>query len=304
MNNTNKRIKLITHNADFHADDVFATAALMIYLEKENKDYEIIRTRDEEMIKTANYVYDVGGIYDADINRFDHHQIEDGPKPRINGIPYAAFGLIWKHFGEKISGNKEVADVIENKLVMPIDANDNALLLYTPVIEDIYDYDIANVIRSFIPSQADRTEETLYESFLEAVSFAKKILNQEILKISEKLSFRDIVVSIYEKSGDKRLIILPTYYPWKDFLKFYKEPLFVITPRENGMYQIKTVPEGDAHLFKNRKDFPKEWAGLRDEELQKISRVNDAVFCHKNLFLAVAKSKEGALKLAELALEY
>ncbi len=44
--------------------------------------------------------------------------------------------------------------------------------------------------------------------------------------------------------------------------------------------------------------------GLRDEELQKITGVEDAVFCHKGLFLAVSKSKEGAVKLAELALSY
>ena len=39
-----------------------------------------------------------------------------------------------------------------------------------------------------------------------------------------------------------------------------------------------------------------------DETLQKVTGVEDAVFCHKGLFLAVAKSKEGAIKLAELAL--
>jgi uncharacterized UPF0160 family protein len=41
---------------------------------------------------------------------------------------------------------------------------------------------------------------------------------------------------------------------------------------------------------------------LKDEELQKISGVSDATFCHRGLFLAGAKSKEGAIKLAEIAL--
>ena len=56
------------------------------------------------------------------------------------------------------------------------------------------------------------------------------------------------------------------------------------------------------HTFNNRKNFPQDWAGLRDEELQKVTQVSDAIFCHRGLFLAVAKSKEGAIALAEKAL--
>jgi uncharacterized UPF0160 family protein len=39
-----------------------------------------------------------------------------------------------------------------------------------------------------------------------------------------------------------------------------------------------------------------------NEELAQVTGVADAVFCHNKLFMAVAKSKEGAIKLAELAL--
>jgi len=53
----------------------------------------------------------------------------------------------------------------------------------------------------------------------------------------------------------------------------------------------------------NRKNFPKLWAGLRDEELQNVTGVPDAIFCHRGLFLAIAKSKEGAIKLAQIAVE-
>jgi len=48
---------------------------------------------------------------------------------------------------------------------------------------------------------------------------------------------------------------------------------------------------------------PSAWAGLRDAELQKVSGVEDAVFCHRALFTAVARSKEGAIKLAQIALQ-
>ena len=57
-----------------------------------------------------------------------------------------------------------------------------------------------------------------------------------------------------------------------------------------------------AESFENKKNLPRSWAGLRDKELQKITGVKDAVFCHRNLFMAVAKSKEGAIALARKAL--
>jgi uncharacterized UPF0160 family protein len=47
---------------------------------------------------------------------------------------------------------------------------------------------------------------------------------------------------------------------------------------------------------------PKAWAGLRNQELAAVTGVQDSVFCHSNLFIGGARSMEGALRLAELAL--
>src|SRR4051812_45467880 len=105
-----KKIKLVTHDGSFHSDDLFAAAALSILFSNKNLPYEIIRSRDEETIASADYVFDVGGQYDAEKNRFDHHQAEGAPTPRANGIPYSSFGLVWKKFGTEICGKKEVAD--------------------------------------------------------------------------------------------------------------------------------------------------------------------------------------------------
>ena len=57
--------KLVTHNGSFHADDVFACALLALVLENEDEKFEVIRTRDEKIIKEGDFVFDVGGIYDA-----------------------------------------------------------------------------------------------------------------------------------------------------------------------------------------------------------------------------------------------
>ena len=125
-NNNNK--KLITHDGSFHADDIFAAAAISMMLEKEGKSFEIIRTRDPEVINTGNkdekYVFDVGGVYDEEKNLFDHHQ-KGGAGKGPHNIEYAAFGLVWKKFGEIIAGGEKEAEVINKRLCVPIDAWDN-----------------------------------------------------------------------------------------------------------------------------------------------------------------------------------
>ena len=81
-----------------------------------------------------------------------------------------------------------------------------------------------------------------------------------------------------------------------------KDILFVVFPSNRGGYNVYAVPK-EAGSFENRKSFPKEWAGLRDEKLQKITGVNSAAFCHIACFICTAKTKDDAIKLANLAIE-
>src|SRR3990167_3799014 len=132
INKKSKKI-LVTHDGSFHTDDVFACATLSIYLTNAGEKFQIIRSRDEEIINSADYVFDVGGKYNAEKNRFDHHQV-GGAGKRENEIPFSSFGLIWQKFGVEVTGKKEVADFIEQKLVLPVDANDSGVDLYFPKI--------------------------------------------------------------------------------------------------------------------------------------------------------------------------
>ncbi len=80
------------------------------------------------------------------------------------------------------------------------------------------------------------------------------------------------------------------------------EVMFVIYPGSEGdQYQIKTAPV-EAGSFTARMDLPEAWAGLRDAELAAVSGVAGGVFCHLNLFIGGARSLEGAVRMAELAL--
>ena len=140
------------------------------------------------------------------------------------------------------------------------------------------------------------------EMFLKGVSMAKEILSREIIQAQDAILAEELVNNIYNNTQDKKIIVLDKNYPCEYILNNFPEPLFAIYPREaDNFWGIRAVRE-DPKTFNNRKNFPQSWGGLRDEELQKITGVSDAVFCHRGLFLAVAKTKEGAIKLAELAL--
>lgn len=292
--------KLITHDGSFHADDIFACATLSIFLEKKGECFKIIRTRDPKIIEEGDYVFDVGGIYNPKINRFDHHQ-KDFKEKRSNGIMYSSFGLIWKKFGLNLATSKKVAQLIETRLVVPIDAFDNGLDL----VENKNKFSPYFIQHFFLSMRPTWTEKEVDNNamFLRSVNFAKEILDREIIQARDAVLAEEKVVSLYKNTKDKKVIILDENYPYEYVLNNFPEPLFVIYQRiSDGFWGAKSVRK-DLKSFKNRKDFPKSWAGLKDQELQKKTGVSDAVFCHRGLFLVVAKSKEGAIKLAKLALK-
>lgn len=294
-----KNKKLVTHNGSFHTDDIFACATLSLMLERQGEQFEIIRTRDEETIKDGDYVFDVGGIYNGELNRFDHHQ-KSGAGRRENGIEYSSFGLVWKKFGKEICGVEEVVEIIDDRLVAPVDAFDNGFDLVENK-HKISPYFIQHLFMAMLPALREKNTDT-DEMFLKSVLIAKEILLREIIHVEDAILSEQIITSIYQKTEDKRILVLTEYFHDEDILSKFDKSLFVIYPRKSdALWGIRAVRE-NPKTFKNRKDFPKSWAGLRDEELKKITGVSDAVFCHKGLFLVVAKSKEGAIKLAELAL--
>ncbi|MFA6273148.1 MAG: MYG1 family protein [Candidatus Paceibacterota bacterium] len=297
-------MKIITHNGNFHADDVFGVATLLINFAGESKEPKIIRTRDPETIKTGDIVLDVGGEYDEAHNRFDHHQI-GGAGERANGVPYASFGLIWKKFGVAIAGGSEIFELVDKNLVQFIDAADNGVGQLKPFVAETLPYTIDKAVDIFNPSWRDEKRD--FDGwFLQAVAFAAGVLKREIQLAKEILESEAMVEQAYNNATDKRIVVLDKQYHWEEIIRKHSEPLFVIEPKlgegDAVVWRVGAVRD-TKQAFINRRDLPIEWAGKRDEELVKVTGVADALFCHNKLFVTYAKSKEGAIELAKRALE-
>ncbi len=299
-----KKKKVVTHSGSFHADDIFACATLSLYFKKNNMKYTVTRTRDASLIREADYVFDVGGIYNPELERFDHHQA-GGAGKRKNDIPYAAFGLVWKKYGPLLcDNNMDIVDDIDRRLVQPIDAIDNGISISSPADCGLYDYGIHGIVSAYQNTWKE-SDDTIkqYKSFIKLVDFFKGIIKREIERSSHRREMVDIIEKCYRSANNKEIIEIPYHVgvgPLVQVLDKYKEVMYVVC-RSNNNWKVLAVRKSICS-FENRKSLPKSWSGKRGFALQKITGVSDAVFCHNSLFMAVAKSKLGAWKLAELAL--
>jgi len=294
---------VVTHSSRFHADDVCAVAVLqLVYGENE---LEIIRTRDTAVIEKADIVVDVGGIYDVQKKRFDHHQITFNEK-RENGIPYASFGLVWKTFGEQLCGSKTAATILDTKLVQAIDAGDNGVQIYDTRFDGVHPYLVHSMLYSLMPSWKEEID--LDEAFQKAVSVMKQIMEREIIRIQDSLEAQKIVDKKYGAAVRKDILVFEKEDTFGDedvqfAITKHEEPLVFIRYRQSDdSWSAKAVWSGEG-VFSNRLDFPEAWAALENEALQKVTGVQDAIFCHRGRFLCVAKSLEGVVALAEKAVQ-
>lgn len=288
---------IVTHSGRFHPDELFAIATLLRLF----PNASITRSRDEEVIRAGDFAVDVGGEYDPSRGRFDHHQ-PGGAGERANGIPYSSFGLVWKEYGEKVVGSKKIADRIDQELVQSIDAHDNGIDLVTPTRKDVFPYIFANITFSFAPTWKE-TARSLDQGFYEALEFFKKILEREIVHAKDTEEGERQVEKAYQEAVDKQLIVLDEPYPYEAVCARYPEPLFVVKPDTSRKVWSVDVVRDNPASFENRKALPNAWAGKVGEEFTALTGVPDAIFCHNKLFTARARSKEGAIALAKLALD-
>ena len=314
---------IATHSGTFHADDVFGVGILMGVF----PSHTLIRTRKQELIDAADYVVDVGSTWDAATGRFDHHQRGfDGARPAhevdgttVPGVGYASAGLVWSAFGTayvkawaSAAGHSlddaavaEIVRSIDHSLVQYLDIVDTGQGDVSPGIFGLSSL-IAQLNTHWLEEQGlDHTAKAalLETRFREAIAITRKFLDHAISKKVAQLRAMDTVRNAPRLLGGRVLHLQEGGMPWTHVVvNEMPEVMFVIYPDSDGnQYQIKTVPV-EAGSFTARMDLPDAWAGLRDGELAAVNGVADSVFCHLNLFIGGARSFEGAVKMAELAL--
>ena len=274
-----------THSGKFHADDVFS-AALLLYLNP-----EIMITRGNRVPEDFD-----GIVFDIGRGQYDHHQKDS--RIRENGIPYAAFGLLWEELGADILG-EDLAQRFDEAFVQPLDNNDNTG----------EKNELATLIGNFNPTwDAEGSND---EAFFQAVSVAGMILENKFerfrgneradKRIEELYAHHEQAVHDREKHrDDARILILPEFVPCQKFLS-ETEIAFVIFPSNRGGYCIQ--PQKKEYSMNYKCSFPVEWLGLENEELAVATGLKSAGFCHKGGFLMTTGELADAVQVCRISME-
>ena len=284
----------ITHNGTMHADEVFATAFLSLYF----GNFKVARVSEvPKDISTNTIIYDIGK------GKFDHHQSD--ARIRDNGIKYSSFGLLFEEYGLsylkklKLKNTKAIYNYLVKDFIEAIDAIDNGIF---PEIKSIYKIKtVSDVIKIFNPSYGSNDNED--KQFIKAVSLAESILTEELKNVIGKVEAGTKVKKLLNKTKGP-ILILDEYLPYEETVLTSlsgKKILFAIYPSNRGGYGIKTIPISTTDKT-SRVYFPKEWGGLTNEDLEKVTGIKGSLFCHTNRFLMTASDLDTAIKLAEIAI--
>lgn len=264
-----------THGGKFHADDVFSSA-LLLYI---NPEIRITR---------GNKVPDdfEGIVFDIGRGRFDHHQKDS--RIRENGVPYAAFGLLWEVLGKEILG-EELAVRFDESFVQPLDNNDNTG----------EKNELATLIGNFNPSWD--ANDNGDKEFFQAVSVAGMILENkfERYKGNERADKRiDEILKNHDPKS--RILVLPEFIPCQKALS-ETDIAFVIFPSNRGGYCIQ--PQKKEYSMNYKCSFPESWLGLEGDELIKETGLDTAVFCHKGGFIMTVGQLDEAVMACQKAVD-
>lgn len=163
------------------------------------------------------------------------------------------------------------------------------------------------------------TDAEIDARFVEASDMAGAELADYVVGLQVAwLPARSLVVDALDKATDihpsGRVIALESSCPWKEHLLDLEKERHLDTADKNILYVLypESSPEGNWRIqcvpvrpegFENRKSLPEAWRGFRDDELSRISGVDNCIFVHAAGFIGGNKSRHGIYEMAKLALE-
>lgn len=278
-----------THDGSFHADEVTA-CSLLLLLDCIDRD-KIVRTREPEVLERCDYVCDVGGIYNPERRRFDHHQID------YTGFMSSA-GMVLLYLKEKSFIDFHLYDHLYKGLVLGVDQHDNGLAKL-----EMGTTSFSHVVSNFLPITYDVSSEEMNEAFFQAVDFVVGHLDRMRKRLKYTLACKSLVQEAMQQAD--LVMVFEESIPWIDnFFELGGEvhpAQFVIMPAGKH-WKLRGVPPTNHERLQVRKPLPKSWAGLREEDLKALSKIPGAIFCHKGRFISIWETKEDAIHASRLAL--
>lgn len=330
--------QIATHDGTFHCDE--ALAVHMLRLTQTFQNATIVRSRDESILASADVVVDVGGIYDAKISRFDHHQRgftgtfeEDGRRTRTK---LSSAGLVYKHMGKEVIANILKSNHIElgsgeidkvylkvyDCFVEAVDAIDNGISQFDTDQQPRYEASTdlgSRVGRLNAAWNEPCTPEIQMENFGKAIALTGLEFDDCVLSVAKSwLPARTIVSkamsSRFEDDEQGRLLVMREWAPWKDHVYAIEEeeaaiqgsarPVMYVVYKDmtGNSWRVQAVPVAKSS-FTSRIPLPERWRGLRGDDLSTLSGIRACIFVHASGFIGGNETFKGAMEMAKMSLK-
>uniref|UniRef100_A0A7S2WI89 Uncharacterized protein n=1 Tax=Mucochytrium quahogii TaxID=96639 RepID=A0A7S2WI89_9STRA len=321
-----------THDGHFHCDEAFACG--MLQLTEEFKGLPVVRTRNSEVLDKCNIVVDVGAKFDPAAKRFDHHQREfkdvffsEDFKTKLSSA-----GLVYKYYGKEIISNiasatnvslsDELRDLLHTKVyegfVEHIDGIDNGIDAYSGEKNYSVSTHLSARVGTLNPTwMEEQSNEKTNAQFKKAVHLTTSEFVQQVERLLVVwLPAREIVKASVEKRFEVdpsgHIVKFEQSCPWKSHLYLLEEEgtaklkvgdvKYVLYEDSNGAWRIQCVPESE-NSFQSRLPLPEKYRGFRDQELSDLWGIPGCIFVHAAGFIGGNKTFDGALKMAQSALQ-
>jgi uncharacterized UPF0160 family protein len=261
-----------THSGTFHCDE--ALGCWMLRRTAAFAGASVVRTRDADVLASLPIVIDVGGTYEPEKGRLDHHQRGFGEVfGHGHSIKLSSAGLVYKHHGREVvrnvmkeSGcpNAEDDAAVERvylrvykTFVKAVDAIDNGVEPYAaagggasaPLGPPLY-HDgttlaarVARLNPEWNAPPEMQTNEALDQAFEKAVELAGGEFAAEVKRVASSwLPAKEIVErslagrTTVDPSG--RIVKLAAFAPWKEHLYDLEEELGLSDDAKNSILYV------------------------------------------------------------------
>ena len=294
-------ISVQVHGGKMHADDIFAVAITKICLEGKKQVVRVPSTDPSWDLRL-----DCGGeiSFTDDKIVLDHHQ-RTKYAVDSNGVKMAACNLAWNVFKFKYFTHEwsdlEITSVMAKmdlffKEIAAVDNGDEEAAKTATETS-------MNTVMGYFNVDPVAPAEIREQSFDNAVMVAELLLKQMITYTRRTARMLDRAMDEIEEAADDgtHVIRMSTVLPWLQVMKMHPELFvdkFLVTypsiRDEQLQYYIQAIPIDVSNPFSQRVSAPEAWHGLRDKELQDITGVKEALFCHASGFLTTASTQAGA----------
>ena len=281
VENSDKRLIVVTHYGTFHSDDVLATALITHYVGK-NASVDVVRVNHQADVNKIKeflekgeaevFIVDVGREYNSAKKMFDHHQFSP------DEFGHAAAGLIYQYLLENGFINEFEQEELE-PLVDMVDKND--IGKWEGLYEGTFPWTVA------LHNSDDIYSSEQDKRFVEIVEITLGILEN----ISDRAEVKTRSLKILKSSKEvlPGVLELPEYLPgWNELIfklsEFDHVDLVIWHDDVQGKWKVQQVPDKPGSFGRRGRPVP-----FRDPLPEGCE------FLHRGNFFGVFNSKEALI---------